>query len=44
MNWKLRSLELGQGSTPPRAGSGDDGIKLTPEGDDADRPISMVFG
>jgi hypothetical protein len=44
MNSMLRSSELGQGSTPPRAGSGDDGIKLTLDGDDAGRPISMVLG
>jgi hypothetical protein len=40
----LRSLKLGQGSIPPRAGGGDDGIKLTLEGDDAGRPISIVLG
>jgi hypothetical protein len=44
MNSMLRSSELGQGSTPPRSGgSGDDGIKLTPESDDAARPISMLL-
>jgi hypothetical protein len=41
INWMLRSSK---GFTPPRAGGGDDGIKLTPEGDDASRPISMVLG
>jgi len=45
MNLMFRSSELGQGSTPPRAGGGgDDGMKLTPDGDDASRPISMVLG
>jgi len=39
MNKLLRSS--GQGCTPLRCG-GDDGMKLTPEGDDADRPISIV--
>jgi hypothetical protein len=44
MNSMLRSSELGQGFTPPRAsGGGDDGIKLTPDGDDAARLISMVL-
>ena len=44
MNSMLRSSELGQGFTLPRASSGgDDGIKLTPDGDDDARPISMVL-
>jgi len=32
-----------QGSTPLGAGGGDDGIKLTPDGDEDGRPTSMVF-
>jgi hypothetical protein len=43
MNSMLRSSELGQGSTLPRAGGGDDGIKLTLEGDDVARPVSIVL-
>jgi hypothetical protein len=43
MNLELRSLELGQGSTPLGASGGDEGIKLTPNGDEADRPISIVL-
>jgi hypothetical protein len=44
MNSMLRSSELGQGFTQPGADSGGDSIKLTLEGDDAGRPISIVFG
>jgi hypothetical protein len=44
MNSMLRSLELGQGFTLPCASGGDDGIKLTLEGDEAGRLISMVLG
>jgi hypothetical protein len=32
-----------QGSTPLGAGGGDNGIKLTPDGDEEGRPTSMVF-
>ena len=43
MNWELRSS--GQHSTPPDGGvGGDEGIKLTPDGDEVGRsPISMVL-
>ena len=44
MNSMLRSSKLGQGFTPPRASrGGDDGIKLTPDGDDASKLISIVL-
>jgi hypothetical protein len=32
-----------QRSTPSGAGGGDDGIKLTPDGDEDGRPTSMVL-
>ena len=41
MNGLLRSS--GQQRNPLLCGGGDEGIKLTPEGDDAGRPISIVF-
>jgi len=43
INSKLRSLELAQGWTPLGASSSDEGIKLTPNGDEVGRPISMVL-
>jgi len=43
INSMLRSSELAQGWTPLGAGGGDEGIKLTPDGDEAGRPISMVL-
>ena len=43
INSMLRSLELAQGWTLLGAGGGDEGIKLTPDGDEAGRPISMVL-
>ena len=42
INSRLRSSELAQGWTPLGAGGGDEGIKLTPDGDEVGRPISMV--
>jgi hypothetical protein len=43
MNSRLRSFELAQGWTPLGASGGDEGIKLTPDGGEAGRPISMVL-
>jgi hypothetical protein len=43
MNSMLRSSELGQGFTPRASSNSNDGIKLTPDGDNAARPISMVL-